>query len=115
MYKHAVKTSVVGSSDLTGKEGYAVTPFGGLTTTGNFVYGIVEDGGPAGKASEVVVSGITEAYVNGGTTNIAAGDFLVPSATAGVLVKTTSAANGVRVLALEAATADGVKIKVLLF
>lgn len=115
MYKHAVKTSIVCSADMTGREGYAVTPFGGLTTTGSFVYGIIEDGGPAGNASEVVVSGITEAYVNGGTTNIAAGDFLVPSAAAGVLVKTTTAANGVRVLALEAAATDGAKIKVLLF
>lgn len=115
MYKNAVKVSLVGSVDLTGKEGYAVTPFGALTTTGDFVYGIVNSGAASGKASEIIVSGITEAYVNGGTTNISAGNFLAPSAADGILVKTTTAANGVRVLALEGATTDGAKIKVLLF
>lgn len=115
MEKHVVKTSLVGATDLTNKECYAVTPFGGLTSTGGFVYGIVSMGRPSGQASEVVISGITEAYVNGGTVNISAGDFLAPSSASGILVKTTTAANGVRVLALEGASADGVKIKVLLF
>jgi hypothetical protein len=70
------------------------------------------DNDPA-QAAEVRHLGISLLVVNGQGVNIAAGDIL-ESVAAGIGVKCTTDKHNICAIALQAATADGVKISVLL-
>lgn len=104
---------LVCSADMTGKEGYAITPAGALTgATGACVYGIVHRGQTTSDASEIAVGGEVDAVVNG-TTAIAVGDGLTGGAS-GKMVKGTVGTHQIYAIALEAATTDGATIRVKL-
>lgn len=115
MEKNVKKTSVVNASaSLEDKEGFAVGLDGVLTaSTGDFVYGIVSQGRPAGEASEIIVSGECEAEVNAATA-IAVEDPLTGGAS-GRLVKATIGSHIVRAIAKEALASGTGTIKVLLY
>lgn len=66
----------------------------------------------AGRAANVRVLGIAQ-VISDGTTNIAVGDYVGPSS-AGKAVKKATADYSVGGIALDASTADGVVIRVLL-
>lgn len=101
------------SADMTGKEGYAVTPAGALTgATGACVYGLVHRGTTTNDASEISVGGEVDAVVNG-TTAIAVGDGLTGGAS-GKMVKATIGTHQVYAIALEATAVDGGIIRVKL-
>jgi hypothetical protein len=76
------------------------------------IWGVVTEGAAAGARCKVCVHGVVSAYVEG-TTDVAAGDGLIPGANAD-LVKASSGANPVVAVALAAQAADSaVLIKVL--
>jgi len=113
--KNVVKTSVVNAStSLEDKEGYAVGVDGVLTAAnGDYVYGIVSSGRPAGEASEIIVGGECEAYVNASPA-ISAEDPLTGGAS-GYLVKATVGSHLIRAIAKEAKSSGTGKIKVVLY
>lgn len=113
--KNVVKTSVVNSSSsLEDKEGFAVKVNGTLTSaTGDYVYGIISKGRPAGEASEIIVSGECEAEVNASSA-ISVGSPLTGGAN-GRLVLTTVGSHIIRAIAKEAKASGTGKIKVILY
>jgi len=113
--KNTVKTSVVNASaSLEDKEGFAVGIDGVLTaSTGDYVYGIVSSGRPAGEASEIITQGECEAEVNASTA-ITAEDPLTGGAD-GRLVKATIGTHLIRAIAKEAKASGTGKIKVVLY
>ena len=115
MEKNVVRTSVVNTSaSLEDKEGYAVGLDGVLTAaTGDFVYGIVSQGRPAGEASEIIVQGECDAQVDASTA-IAVEDPLTGGAS-GRLVKATVGSHLIRAIAKEAKSSGTGAIKVLLY
>ena len=103
MERNLVRSTVVPSSSLEGKEYYAVKVDGALTSAaGDAVYGIVERGRPAGEPSVVVVGGEYWAYVG---EDVSAGDWLTGGAD-GKLVKATAGTNYACAIALESASAN---------
>jgi len=67
----------------------------------------------AGRAASVRVLGVAMLTVNANSPNIAAGDWIGPT-TNGIGIQMTADKKIVGAIALEAATADGVEIEVLL-
>lgn len=83
----------------------AVQEAGAVTDS---LIGVAQDSAAAGEKVGVQVGGVTKALVNGNSANIAAGDNLSCSTTAGVLIKHDAQTNTRFVAkALEASTADG--------
>lgn len=113
MEKNVVKTSVVNASvSLEDKENYAVGYDGVLTASaGDFVYGIVSQGRPAGEASEIITGGECDAYVTG---TIAVEDPLT-GGPSGYLVKATVGSHLIRAIAKEANASGTGKIEVILY
>ena len=113
--KNVVKTSVVNtSSSLEDKEGFAVKIDGTLTSsTGDYVYGIVSMGRPAGEASEIIVSGECEAEVDASSA-ISVGSPLTGGAD-GRLEPATIGSHIIRAIAKEALASGTGKIKVILY
>ncbi len=70
--------------------------------------------GAAGQAADVRIMGIAPVVSDGSGTAIAVGDYVGPSA-AGKAVKKATADNSVGGMALDASSADGTVIRVLLF
>jgi hypothetical protein len=108
--------SFYADADLSSYQYHAVK----LTSTGmtysgagEEAFGILQDDpDTAGEYGRVRILGISQAYVNGNSVNIARGNHLATAAS-GRLVKATSA-DECLAIALAAATADGVVIPVLL-
>ncbi|HID30657.1 MAG TPA: hypothetical protein EYP19_11715 [Desulfobacterales bacterium] len=102
------------STSLEDKEGYAVGVDGVLTaSTGDYVFGIVRTGRPAGEASEIITQGEVEARVDGSGTSVAVEDPLTGGAD-GKLVKATIGTHIIRAIAKEAVTTDTTAQVVLL-
>lgn len=75
MDRYLERGSVISTADLTGKERLGVDFAGALITTqGTGCYGVVSKGRPAGVANEIILRGITEVYVDGGTAGISVND-----------------------------------------
>lgn len=84
-----------------------------LTSGGtDAVAGVCQNNPRSGEAASIVSSGVVFVTVNGASTNIAVGDLVSPSATAGVGVKSATAGHTVFGVALAAATTDGAVIPV---
>jgi hypothetical protein len=83
---------------------------------GELCFGIAQQSVDSGDEVPLVISGRTKALVNANSTNISVGDDLSPSTTAGVLIKHDDA-SGTRYVAraLQASTADGDVIEILLY
>lgn len=82
-------------------------------SAGDVAYGISADGVASGDPCPVFVDGLGMLEVNANTVNVAAGDLLVPTGSAGIGVKASGAAVGYA-MALEPATADNALIRVLI-
>jgi hypothetical protein len=105
---------VPASTALTDQEAYVVGTDGVKTASiGDFGFGVVRIGRPAGEPSQVVVHGITEAYVYGADSNLSAEDPIV-AGSAGVFKKATVGSHVVRGHVLEAVTTD-TKAQVFLY
>lgn len=113
MERNLTKATVVNTStSLENKEGFAVGVDGQLTAaTGDFVYGIVSMGRPAGEASEIIVEGECEAKVNG---TISAEDPLTGGAD-GYLVPATIGSHLIRAVAKEANASGTGTIQIILY
>jgi hypothetical protein len=79
------------------------------------IYGIVQGKPNVGDATRVAITGRWTALVDGSGTAIAIGDFLGLNAGGTMLVKRTTAGNGVCAVALDVCTISGGKIDVNLF
>lgn len=124
MDRYLERGSVVSSSTLVDKEKMAVDFAGAIITTkGTGCYGVVSKGRPAGAASEIILRGQTEVYVDGSSANIAVNDPLTAGGgtatdTAGdtitaAFTKATIGTHPIRAYAMEAAT-TGTTIKVFM-
>lgn len=105
------RTTVVGAESLASKEGYLVGPDGYLTSAANQMGWVVSDGSAIDLASEAIVSGRCQAYVDGTISAVSAYDplrvdgddsVLGHSSIAGVLSKGTIGTDRIRAYALEA-------------
>jgi len=83
-----------------------------LAGAGENVLGVCENDPGQHEAVRIVCGGITRLIVNGNSTNIAVGDFLKSDAS-GEGVKADTDEDRYGAMALEAATADNLKIRVL--
>lgn len=115
MKRNLVRSSVVASSSLEDKEGYAVDFEGNLVSdTTKAVYGVVSRGRPADTASEVEIYGETEIMVDGSDTSISKNDPLTAgSTTSGVFTKASIGTDLIRAYAKESASSE-TKIKAFL-
>lgn len=108
MEKNLEKTSVVNTSTtLVNMENYAVDFEGGkISSAGDGCLGVVSLGHAANLASEVVVRGLYEVYVDGATSSISIGDPLTAGGggSAGEMTKATVGTHAIRAYANEAAT-----------
>lgn len=84
-----------------------------LCGAGERACGILTNTPLSGNAAAVLHEGLACAFVNGASVNIAAGDPL-ESAAGGILVKSTADKKNIVAHAVEAATADGVRISMIL-
>jgi hypothetical protein len=104
-------------ADLSAKQHYIVKISAANTVdlcgAGEAAIGVLQNDPASGRAASVLIIGVTYMVVNGNSVNIAAGD-PITSAAGGVGVKGTTDKKGLIGYALQAATADGVKISVLL-
>ena len=112
--KNLIHDTVVPSVTLVDAENYLVDDSGAKTTTrSQMAKGIVYECFAANLASDVVISGEMEAYVDGTVSAISIGDPLTPdgagsgvgrSTVDGVFTKATVGTDHVKATALEAAT-----------
>lgn len=112
--KNLIHDTVVPSTTLVGAENYLVDDTGAKTTSrSQMAKGIVYEGFGANLASDVVISGEMEAYVDGTVAAISIGDPLTPdgadssngrSTVDGVFTKGTVGTDHIKATALEAAS-----------
>lgn len=97
---------VPSSVSLEDEEKYVVKPNGVKTgSLGDFGYGVVRIGRPAGEPSQVIINGETEAYVYGADDNLSAYDPIV-AGSSGVFKKATIGTHAIRGHVLEAVSTD---------
>jgi len=116
MAQHLQDLSREAGADLSAKQFYA----GALNSSGELVLGaagtalgIIQDKPKDNTTGRLRLQGISPAIVNGNSVNIAVGDPL-KSDSNGLLVKAATDKDRVVAIALQAATADGIYIDVLL-